>query len=213
VLLSRPSIGEALELSQKEAARRGTSLSRPAAEFLVTALECNMGRITEEIEKAGLYHGERGGEISLEEVQSLASGEAGAGLPLADAILTGEPRKILEALEGVEQKSSYLPLIVSDVTRLLRQLLVLKDGNARESGQAAKVLWGAKLPAPPNLLPGLLRLARSLSRDHLARCLELAWEAELELRSRPVSERLVVERFVLAIVGPLSRPAVAGAQR
>lgn len=209
VFLASPSQAEAMELIRKEAAARGRKISPDAAETLVTLLGANMGRIISEVEKLCLYEPD-GAEITVEQVHAVAAGStASLALPLLDAIASGDSRIALEAIAQVHQQETYLPLVLAEITRYLRQLLLLKQNNVRDGGQASRILWSARMPAPQPSLAGMVRQARAVTIEHLTACLRAALRADVALRSSPADERLILERFVLEIVQPVSGVAAS----
>jgi DNA polymerase-3 subunit delta len=208
VLLARPPLGECRELIQHESRERGRSISPEAAESLAVLFDCDVARIVNEVEKLCL-HDPTVREISREEVTAVAGAESWfAGQTLTEAIGSGRPAHVFEALAHALRQDVYLPLLVVELARYLRQLLLLREENARDTRQAARILWEARQAAPQAALPELVRQSRAFSRDHLIECLTLAQLTDLALRSSPVDARLVMERYLLRIMEPLSpRPA------
>ena len=209
VLLGAPPMREALELIRREAEARGCKITAPAAETLVALLDRDLGRIVQEIEKLCLYRA-AGEEISAADINLLAGNRGSSqGLTLPEAIGTGEPSKILETFEAVVPKGAYLPLVVSEITRYLRQLLLLQQARVGDPREASKILWSARLPAPQPLLPELVQQARAFPSQHLVQCFQGALQTELALRSSPADDRLIVERFLLQLAEPLRPKAAA----
>jgi DNA polymerase-3 subunit delta len=159
----------------------------------------------QELEKLVLFCG-KGNEITAEAVDLLAGGRGPAqSQSLPEALGTGAPSTVLQVFEDRVPKGSYLPLTLADLARHLRQLLLLQSRRARDSREASQVLWSARLPAPQPLIPELLRQARNLPPRHLIWSLQAVLRAEVELRSSPADDRLVVERLLLEISAPLRR--------
>ena len=200
ILLVSPNFRAAMELLQQEAAALGRKIAPAAAEQLLTAFDRDMGRIRMELEKICLYNPEKE-TVELEDMEAMVPALAGkASTTLVEAIGAGDRKKALEILEELERSGKYPPLVVSEVARYLRQLILLKENRVRDSRQAGKVLWSAKIPAPPNALPALLGQGRNVSGAQLLRGLQLAFEADLALRSSPPRERIVLERFILQLL-------------
>ena len=212
VLLGSPSLGEAMQLVQAEATARGHSIAPEAAEQLLAAFDRDMGRIRMELDKLCLYEpGKK--RIEAEDLNVWGSGPAeGGNLALTEALGSHDSRKALEALAEVERSGRYAPLVVLEITRYFRQLILLKEKKVREPRQAANSLWAARLPAPQGSLPRMLEQARSTSGRVLLCALRLAYEAEVALRSGPPEDRIILERFVLQLMKPSQTAAVpAGA--
>ncbi len=83
------------------------------------------------------------------------------------------------------------------LARTFRQMLIILERNVRDSRAIWQVLWqGFRMP--PFAADDLIRQARRYpSRRDLTRALRLIARADLDLRSSPVSKRLVLERLVV----------------
>ena len=203
VLLLAPPLPELLELVRREAAERGRKITPQAAEALIAELDGDLGRITQEIEKLGLYTAESE-EISQNDVAVLVGSRESSGAgSLIEAIGSGDAASVLKAFDELIPKGAYLPLVVADLARYLRQLLLLQESKVRDPREASRMLWSARLPAPQALVPELLRQARAFLPEHLTRSLQEAFEADLALRSSPADERLILERYLLDLARPL----------
>ena len=203
ILLAAPSLGEAMQLILEEAASRGLQISPEAAEQLATAWDRDMTRIRMELEKISLFDPDQT-RIEAEHLNRWSVGAAGRlNLPLLEAIGSGDTPKALEALGEVARSGRYPPLVLLEVTRYLRQLILLKEKKVREPRQASSVLWSAKLAAPQRFVPSLLDQARRFSGRGLLKALQSAYEAEVALRSSPPEDRIILERFVLQLMKPL----------
>ena len=211
VLLAAPGFGDAMELVRQEAAARGCAISPDAAELLVRALDRNMARIRMEIEKLSVSRAKpprsKALQIEVEDVTRLSAGLAsGASQPLVDALSSGDPGKALDAIAEVERSSRYAPLVLLEVARYLRQLVLLREKKVRDSRQASSALWSARLPAPQGMLPSLIAQARRTKGHSLLSALQATYDAEIALRSSPPSDRIVLERFIMQLLN-LFRPS------
>jgi len=209
VLLAAPSFSDAIRLVRDEAEARGCAISPDAAELLLAAFDRDMGRIRMELEKLSVSIPEAPpltakrteGRIELEDVWRLSVGAAGgSGLPLVEALGSGDRLKALGALAEIERSGMYAPLVLLELTRYLRQLILLREQKVRDPRQASSVLWSARLPASQSLLPFLLDQSRKIKGRSLLSALQASYEAEIALRSGPPSDRVILERLVLQIV-------------
>ena len=208
VLLLRPEAGETAAIVRQEAERRGCGISPEAAAQLAAIHGCDLGRICQELEKLCLYNAGKD-RIELGDLEAGAKGEGiEAAVSLAEAIGAGDREKALEILDAMLQEGRYLPLVVSELARHFRQLIVLKEAKVQNPRQAAKILWEAKVGVPPNLVPALVNASRRYSGSALLEGLRLAFEADLALRSSPADPRIVFERFILSLAS-LSRTNAA----
>ena len=215
VLLAAPGFGDSMQLVREEAEARGCTISPEAAEQLLAAFDRDMGRIRMELEKLAVCRPASQLEasrlepsrIDAEDVTRLSTGSAaGSHLPLVEAIGSGDPQKALEALAEVERSGRYAPLVLLEVTRYLRQLILLREKKVRDPRQASSILWSARLPASQSLLPSLIDQSRRIKGRNLLSALQASYEADIALRSSPPSDRIILERFVLQIAN-LSRPS------
>jgi DNA polymerase III subunit delta len=205
VLLLRPRMEEAVAMARRMAAERGQKITLEAAERLVAAMGLNLGAIEMELEKLCLFSPEKGeiDEALLNEVGTDLAGESGMGL--TEAIGARNLSAALQALDDAVGRGKYPPLLISELARYLRQLIILREKKVRDSRQAGKMLWEAKLWAPQGALPGLVKHAQNYRGPELLRALKLAFDADLALRSGPPDERLVLEKFVVEMIRPVSR--------
>ena len=206
VLIGSPDFEEAVELVRRAAAEHGQKITPQAAEQLVAAFHRNMAEIQLEVEKLCLYDPEKG-RIDSDDLNRMiggASGQSSAGL--SDAIGARDATAALKILDGLRRGGKYAPLVIAEVARYLRQLILLKESKVRDERQAARVLWDSKLGAPQGVIPELLRQARNFTGAELLRGLDLAFKADLALRSSPPDEALILERMILELLRP-GRPA------
>jgi DNA polymerase-3 subunit delta len=121
--------------------------------------------------------------------------------PHAIALLHG----LLNASDGGEDAAiGHLYMLA----RTFRQMLIILEKNVRDSRAIWQVLWqGFRMP--PFAAEDLIRQARRYkSRRDLTRALRLIARADLDLRSSPISKRLVLERLILDLAtDPATRPA------
>ena len=201
VLLVSPGFDEAVNLVSREFATRGQKISAEAAEQLVTAFHQNMAMIRMEIEKLYLRQPEKE-RIDVGDLNDMVSPAASeTGLGLGGAIGARDPNAVLEILDSIRRSGRYAPLVISEVARYLRQLILLKEAKPRDPRQAAKVLWDSKLGAPQSALPTLVEQSRRFTAAELMRGLKLAFDADMALRSSPPNEGLVLEKFLLELTG------------
>ena len=85
------------------------------------------------------------------------------------------------------------------LARTFKQMLVVLERNVRDSRAIWQALWQG-FRVPPFAADDLIRQARRYkSRRELTRALRLIARADLDLRSNPVSKRMVLENLVLAL--------------
>ena len=180
-----------------------------AARELVDALGADMMLIASEVEKLLLYVTapsrvvELGAaHVTLGDVETMVLAAKQRSLyELTDAISAHDrPRAVallhglLNASDGGEDAAiGHLYMLA----RTFRQMLILLEKNVRDSRAIWQALWqGFRMP--PFAAEDLIRQTRRYtSRRDLTRALRLIARADLDLRSSPVSKRLVLERLIL----------------
>ena len=191
-----------------------------AARELVDALGADMMLVAGEVQKLLLYvtapsrSVELGAaHVTLGDVETMVLAAKQRSLyELTDAISAHDrPRAIallhglLNASDGGEDAAiGHLYMLA----RTFRQMLIILEKNVRDSRAVWGALWqGFRMP--PFAADDLIRQARRYkSRRDLTRALRLIARADLDLRSSPVSKRLVLERLILALAAdPAARPA------
>ena len=204
------------------AGARGVRFEEAAARELVDALGADMMLIASELEKLLLYvtapevlrlqadtdtaaaHQPVTPRVTLGDVETMVLAAKQRSLyELTDAISARDRTRAILLLHGLLNASAsgedaaigHLYMLA----RTFRQMLIILEKNVRDSRAIWQVLWqGFRMP--PFAADDLIRQARRYtSRRDLTRALRLIARADLELRSSPVSKRLVLERLVLAL--------------
>ena len=216
VELARVDEADAAKWVIEEARQRGSGFDPEAARELVDALGADMMLVASELEKLCLYAqgkqlrtsttAEAAGtySITLGDVETMVLAAKQRSLyELTDAISLRDRSRALALLHGLlnatdggdDAAIGHLYMLA----RTFRQMLIVSERNVRDSRAIWQVLWqGFRIP--PFAADDLIRQARRYkSRRELTRAIRLIARADLELRSSPVSKRLVLERLVLAL--------------
>ena len=200
VELGRVDEGDAVKWAIERAAVEQVKLDQDAARELVDALGADMMLVANELEKLILYVGEKK-KITLGDVETMVLAAKQRSLyELTDAISSHDRTRALEVLnallstgDGEEAAIGHLYMLA----KTFRQMLVLFEKKVRDTRMLWQALWRG-FGVPPFAAEDVLRQARRYqTRRELTRALRLIARADLELRSNPVSKRLVLERIVL----------------
>ncbi len=194
-------VGWAIETSAASQVR----FDPDAARELVDSLGADMMLISSELEKLLLYVSGKD-RITLGDVETMVLAAKQRSLyELTDAITARDRPRAVALLHGLlnasdagdEAAIGHLYMLA----RTFRQMLIILEKNVRDSRAIWQALWqGFRLP--PFAAEDVIRQARRYkSRRDLTRALRLIARADLELRSSPVSKRLVLERLVLELAG------------
>ncbi len=145
-------------ISQRLAAQ-GQSAERASIDFIAERVEGNLLAAHQEIQKLGLLH--QPGKLSYEQVQDAVLNVARYDVfKLSEAMLAGDPARLVRMLEGLKGEGEALPLVLWAVSEEIRTLLKLKAGMAqgRPLGALLKEyrIWG---PRERMMEPALRRVS------------------------------------------------------
>jgi DNA polymerase-3 subunit delta len=145
-------------ISQRLAAQ-GQSAERASIDFIAERVEGNLLAAHQEIQKLGLLHAE--GKLTYEQVQDAVLNVARYDVfKLSEAMLAGDPARLVRMLEGLKGEGEALPLVLWAVSEEIRTLLKLKAGMAqgRPLGALLKEyrIWG---PRERMMEPALRRIS------------------------------------------------------
>ncbi len=177
--LERASAGDAARYLIAEAKRGGCSLDSRAAQELVEATGGDLARARTELEKLMTYAAARQA-ISADDVRALVSAEPTYIVwELGDSIGRRDAPAALERLQAL-LRDGHRPLqALGLIASHIRKLLHAKAGAAH---------W---------LAPEVRRQAQKIPMRELLRAQERIFQADVELRSSPPDDRLVLERLIL----------------
>jgi DNA polymerase-3 subunit delta len=182
--------------------QQGFKVDPDAARELVDSLGADMMLVSNELEKLMLYTSEKK-RITLGDVETMVLAAKQRNLyELTDAISSKDRARSLQVLnallssgDGEEAAIGHLYMLA----RTFKQMLVVLERNVRDSRAIWQALWQG-FRVPPFAADDLIRQARRYkSRRELTRALRLIARADLDLRSNPVSKRMVLENLVLAL--------------
>ena len=177
-------------------AAQGQSAERASIDFIAERVEGNLLAAHQEIQKLGLLH--EPGKLSYEQVQDAVLNVARYDVfKLSEAMLAGDPARLVRMLEGLKGEGEALPLVLWAVSEEIRTLLKLKAGMAqgRPLGALMKEMriWG---PRERMMEPALRRVSLPLLEKALQEAAQVdkmikglrakshagdAWDALLQL--------------------------------
>jgi DNA polymerase-3 subunit delta len=194
--------GDGVRWVVETAQEQGFKVEADAARELVDSLGADMMLVSNELEKLMLYTSEKK-RITLGDVETMVLAAKQRNLyELTDAISSKDRARSLQVLnallssgDGEEAAIGHLYMLA----RTFKQMLVVLERNVRDSRAIWQALWQG-FRVPPFAADDLIRQARRYkSRRELTRALRLIARADLDLRSNPVSKRMVLENLVLAL--------------
>ncbi|NVD68958.1 DNA polymerase III subunit delta [Duganella sp. BJB1802] len=128
-------------------AAQGQSADRQSIDFIADRVEGNLLAAHQEIQKLALLH--EPGKLTYEQVHEAVLNVARYDVfKLSEAMLSGDPARLVRMLEGLKGEGEALPLVLWAVSEEIRTLLKLKAGMAqgRPLGALLKEyrIWGPK---------------------------------------------------------------------
>jgi DNA polymerase III subunit delta len=140
-------------------AAQGQSADRQGLDFIADRVEGNLLAAHQEIQKLGLLH--EPGKLSFEQIHDAVLNVARYDVfKLSEAMLAGDPARLVRMLEGLKGEGEALPLVLWAVAEEIRTLLKLKSGMAqgRPLGMLLKEyrIWG---PRERMMEPALRRIS------------------------------------------------------
>jgi DNA polymerase-3 subunit delta len=196
------SLGQAARLAQRMAQERGCTLGDTAAAELAEGLEGQLSLMEREVEKLCLHAG-GAGAIAAEAVAALRPvAGASTGYELADRLARRERAASLACLERLwaEEGESGAIGLVFQLSRVFEMALVVRQEKARDKRALYQALPEGLRP-PGFAAESVLAIGQRMGEGTLRRALARLHAADVELRSSPLSARLVMERMVLALTG------------
>jgi DNA polymerase-3 subunit delta len=183
-------------------AAQGQSTDRHGLDFIADRVEGNLLAAHQEIQKLGLLY--EPGKLSYEQVHEAVLNVARYDVfKLSEAMLAGDPARLVRMLEGLKGEGEALPLVLWAVSEEIRTLLKLKAGMAqgRPLGALLKEyrIWG---PRERMMEPALRRISmvtleaalqQAAQVDKMVKGLRAkqfagdAWDAMLQLALRVAS--------------------------
>ena len=128
-------------------AAQGHSADRQGLDFIADRVEGNLLAAHQEIQKLGLLH--EPGKLAFEQIHDAVLNVARYDVfKLSEAMLAGDPARLVRMLEGLKGEGEALPLVLWAVAEEIRTLLKLKAAMAqgRPLGALLKEyrIWGPK---------------------------------------------------------------------
>jgi DNA polymerase-3 subunit delta len=198
--LARVDEADGMRWAVDHAQQNGVKLEQDASRELIDSLGADMMLVSNELEKLMLYVGEKK-RITIGDVETMVLAAKQRSLyELTDAISAKDTARSLAVLEAMLSSGDGEDAAIGHLYMLaktFRQMLVILEKNVRDSRAIWQALWQG-FRVPPFAAEDIIRQARRYrSRRELTRALRRIARADLELRSNPVSKRLVLERLVM----------------
>jgi len=178
---------------------KGLAIEEEALYVLYALVGNDLFSLTNELEKVSTYLGQ-GGKIGVEGIRSVVgSHRIDSVFDLNLALGMGELEAALKVIGNLLDWGETPNRILAMVSR---HLFILKRLKAPKYRDASLEELARKLRIPKLYLKDYIRQVERLSGEDIDQGLKVVYQTEVTLKSRPVSERLLLELMATAICRP-----------
>jgi DNA polymerase-3 subunit delta len=190
--------------AERLAIAAGARLDAEALDLLVESLGADLARIAVEIEKLALYAGNRA--VGADDIAALVpDARASSIFALVNALGRRDRARSLEILDTLTREGEYLPLALAFLSTQFRMALVAREAKLKSAQQIQGYFARLGVPMWGSRAEQVQQTAARFSQAQLERAIKLTFEADRGMRDTRPDDRIVMERFILALAG--SRPA------
>jgi DNA polymerase-3 subunit delta len=199
VELKRYSPGEARTILVEMAKKAQLALGPGVAETLAESLGGDVGRIATEIEKLATFAGPAR-TIAIQDVAGLIPDARETTIfELVSALGRRDRARALQVLDTLCRDGEYLPLALSFLSGQMRMALIAKESKLTTAGQIQGHFTKSGIPMWGSRAEQVSQTATRFSREQLERGMKLIFAADRDLRSARPDDRVVMEKFVVAL--------------
>jgi DNA polymerase III subunit delta len=196
---AKPDLEQARELLDRLNDQYRLKFVPGSAELILEATSGDPARIANELEKLWLACGD-GGEVTLELIADLLpNARASSIFKLVEAIGKGKTMLALDILDTLVRDGEYLPLALSFLGGQFRMALAAHQAGLRTSSQIEQhfrrlgiAIWRSKAEQ-------VAQTVQAFSKQKLERALLETFRADFGLRDARPDDRVVLERYLLAL--------------
>jgi len=208
LLCSRLPEQKSRSLVAELAGEQQVTVEDDAAELLVEMLGGDMGLVSSELGKLCIEVGSGGGITRTHVERSVQGARQRSAYDLARALAGRHRGRALEALQVLwenEGVAGCIPLVFQ-LSRAFKMALVLREKRVRDRNQLYAVLPEGLRP-PAFAADDILDLSQRMSERQLIRGIDLLQRADVDLRSSPLSARLLFEQIIFDLTSAPERPS------
>lgn len=200
VELRRFTSHEARDEAEALVRRAGFRLEPAALDLLVEALGADIARISVEIEKLSLYAGSRA--VGVDDIAALVpDARATTIFALVNALGRRDRARALEILDTLTREGEYLPLALAFLSTQFRMALVAREAGLKSAQQVQGHFSRMGVPMWGSRAEQVYQTVAKFSKPQLERAMKLIFEADRGLRDARPDDRIVMEQFILQLVG------------
>jgi DNA polymerase-3 subunit delta len=200
VELRRYSPAEARREAESLVRRAGFRIEPGALDLLVEALGGDIARVATEIEKLAVFAAGR--SVTEDDISALVpDARAGNIFALVNALGRRDRSRSLELLDTLVREGEYLPLALAFLSTQFRMALVAREAGLKSSQQIVSHFSRLGIPMWGSRADQVYQTVGKFSKAQLERALHLVHRADRALRDARPDDRVVMEQFILEVVG------------
>jgi DNA polymerase-3 subunit delta len=200
VELRRFSNHEARQEAESLVRDAGFPMEPAALDLLVEALGADIARISVEIEKLSLYASGRG--IGVDDIAALVPDARSTNIfALVNALGRRDRARSLEILDTLAREGEYLPLALAFLSTQFRMALVAREAGLKSMQQVQGHFTRMGVPMWGSRAEQIWNTVSKFNKAQLQRAMKLIYEADKGLRDARPDDRIVMEQFILQLVG------------
>jgi DNA polymerase-3 subunit delta len=197
----RYSVQEARQLAVELSREAGLDMDQDAIEWMVDLLGADAMHIATEIEKLRLYAGDRK-RIGARELATLVPDSSVSTIfELVDALGRRDRLRALSLVDTLVRQGEYMPLALSFLASLFRLALAAREKGLKSPQQIqqafsrpGRAVWRSKAEQ-------IHQTAAVFTKAQLEMGLRQIFDTDRGLRDARPSDRIVMEKFILALAG------------
>jgi DNA polymerase-3 subunit delta len=184
--------------AERLATAAGAHLDAEALDLIVESLGADLARIAVEMEKLALYAGTRA--VGVEDIAALVPDARASNIfALVNALGRRDRARSLEILDTLTREGEYLPLALAFLSTQFRMALVAREANLRSASQIQSHFQRLGVPMWGSRAEQVQQTVAKFSQPQLERAIKLTFEADRGMRDTRPDDRIVMERFILAL--------------
>lgn len=203
-----PEVVELRRFAAHEAKHEAESLVRTAGfrinpealDLLVEALGADVARISVEIEKLALFAGNR--PVGVDVITALVPDARATNVfALVNALGRRDRSRALEILDTLTREGEYLPLALAFLSTQFRMALVAREAGLKSASQIQGHFTRMGIPMWGSRADQVYQTVSKFGKAQLERAIALIYEADKGLRDARPDDRVIMEQFILQLVG------------
>jgi DNA polymerase-3 subunit delta len=120
---------------------------------------------------------------------------------LVNALGRRDRARAMEILDTLTKEGEYLPLALAFLSTQFRMALVAREAGLKSAGQVQSHFSRMGVPMWGSRADQVFQTVSKFSKPQLEKAMKLIFDADRGLRDARPDDRIVMERFILQLVG------------